>query len=130
MSHPRLLAALCGALLCAPSLLVALAARKFARRPPSTSTVDKLRQSPGDRAGLRGGFSRCGLAGPGDAPLQSPRWGFWACALGGDSGHRVTALPPPGMRLTHNDKGIRCVGPLFSRLKNEARALDFRTPSP
>lgn len=49
------------------------AARKFAQRPPSTSTVDKLRQSPGDRAGQRGGFSRCSLAGQGDAPLPSLR---------------------------------------------------------
>ncbi|KAK2108015.1 hypothetical protein P7K49_013180 [Saguinus oedipus] len=125
MSRLRLLAALCGALLCAPSLLVALG--EWSAPPsgprPRPRAARKFAGALSPRAGLRGGFSRCGLAGPGEAALQSLRWGFGAGALGGDSGHRVTALPPPGMRLTHNDKGIRCVGPLFSSLKNEARAL-------
>ena len=105
------------------------AARKFAAAPSlclrCLQTWSKsrgwaegrpLRLRPGGRRGC-------------SRPLQLGV-GVWsvleAWALGGGSGHWVTAQPPPGKWLTQN-KGIRCVGPLFSHLYNEATSLVAQT---
>ena len=100
-----------------PSPLLSAPLGSSPPRPPFASAVYKL----GPRAGAepRGDLSGCARAGGGDAlglQLGVEVWSVLeAWALGGGSGHWVTAQPPPGKWLTQN-KGIRCVGPLFSHL--------------